>query len=32
MARATSIASREPTHDVRRGLGEALAWYATQYA
>jgi UDP-N-acetylglucosamine 4-epimerase len=29
---ARSRLGYEPTHDVRRGLGEALAWYAAQYA
>lgn len=31
ITRARENLGYEPTHDVRRGIGEALAWYAAQY-
>lgn len=31
ISKARELLGYEPTHDVRRGIGEALAWYAAQY-
>jgi UDP-N-acetylglucosamine 4-epimerase len=31
IAKARELLGYEPSHDVRRGIGEALAWYAAQY-
>jgi len=32
IAKARELLGYAPTHDVERGIGEALAWYAAQYA
>jgi len=31
IAKARELLGYAPTHDVKRGIGEALAWYAAQY-
>ena len=31
ISKARELLGYEPTHDVRKGIGEALAWYAAQY-